>query len=602
MLDIFLHGGYLACTTLLAASALQLGLGRRRVQNRLKELEELRTTELLRQSRIVELSRLNAAHQFEVHWLTKTAEPKGLPERLFAALASVENSDEPRFAWILNDRGDVLAANSAARHMSATLAFTHRGLQQLRDATLSHKISVQREFQWVPGRFGTAPKTLFLFRCGPSTAPATFLCLSHLPDITGHEAFNQELLARLCRTLQICTAEPASEESSPTAEELDLIRDMLTLRTLTDEEFDSPWLMLEEFLSRLAMLTGFERASVYLGSSTPAPAYASTDAPSTDLQHLASGGISVSSAENGDWMNRERQLLNLDASSSADTIWMRPSSAANSPETGSPETGSTEIAEQPELRCVLLARESSAAHSVTTIILSSRHDVVQNRFKPELVKWAAQFLPQTFRKAMLRVQTEERARRDGLTHVANRQTFDLELQKAITACSANQLPCSLLILDLDHFKSINDRHGHLAGDTVLKRVASAISDAVQQTRFADRALVARYGGEEFAVLLPEISLAGARRIAEQIRTAIEKVEHPIGQNMVGQNMLQATASIGVATSPLHGNRPVELIQSADSAMYAAKHAGRNRVEIARMNATQHSQPTLPLCQLDWRTF
>jgi len=575
MLDLFLHGGYLACTTLLAASALQLRLGRRRVHNRLKELEELRTTELLRQSRIVELSRLNAAHQFEVSWLTNTAEPVGLPERLFETLATAENGHEPHFAWILDGQGHVLAANPAANRLSATLAFTHRGLQQLQGSTPPRKISWQQEFQWVPGRLATEPKTLFLFRCGSSTTPATFLCLSHLPDITGHEAFNQELLARLCRTLQICFAESTSEEPAPSAEELDLIRDMLTLRSLTDDEFDSPWLMLEEFLSRLAMLTGFERASVYLTPSThPAPA---------DLQHLASGGVSVSSAENDNWMNREKQLLSLETSHGAETSWLIPSSADVSPNTNSTEIDSTKTAEHPELRAVLMARESSASHAVTTLILSSRHDVVQSRFKSELATWSAQFLPQSFRKAMLRVQTEERARRDGLTHVANRQTFDLELQKAITACTANQLPCSLLILDLDHFKSINDRYGHLAGDTVLKRVASTISDAVQQTRFADRSLVARYGGEEFAVLLPEISLAGARRIAEQIRTTIEKLEHSVEQSVV-----HTTASIGVATSPLHGSRPLELIHSADSAMYAAKHAGRNRVNIARMSAAHHS--------------
>jgi diguanylate cyclase (GGDEF)-like protein len=150
---------------------------------------------------------------------------------------------------------------------------------------------------------------------------------------------------------------------------------------------------------------------------------------------------------------------------------------------------------------------------------------------------------------------------DGLTEVANRRHFDDTLVLEWRRAARNGQPMSLLMLDIDFFKPFNDKHGHQAGDEVLRRVAQVLRESVH--RAAD--LVARYGGEEFIVLLPETGEEQARAIAELLRARIEE------SGLV-------TASLGVATQvPARDGQPEELMKRADEALYAAKRAGRNRV-------------------------
>ncbi len=149
---------------------------------------------------------------------------------------------------------------------------------------------------------------------------------------------------------------------------------------------------------------------------------------------------------------------------------------------------------------------------------------------------------------------------DGLTEVANRRHFDDTLALEWRRAARSGQPMSLLMLDIDDFKPFNDRHGHQAGDDVLRRVAEVLRDSVH--RAAD--LVARYGGEEFVVLLPETGLEQAREIAELLRAKIEE--------------LGVTASLGVATQvPSRDGNPDRLVKRADEALYEAKRGGRNRV-------------------------
>ena len=120
------------------------------------------------------------------------------------------------------------------------------------------------------------------------------------------------------------------------------------------------------------------------------------------------------------------------------------------------------------------------------------------------------------------------------------------------------------MLDIDHFKRVNDTHGHDAGDAALRFLADVLRD---ELRGVDTA--ARYGGEEFAVILPQANLDGALIVAERLRTRIETTEIPgIGH---------ITASLGIATFPLHANSRNQLVSTADRALYDAKHEGRNRV-------------------------
>jgi two-component system, cell cycle response regulator len=131
-------------------------------------------------------------------------------------------------------------------------------------------------------------------------------------------------------------------------------------------------------------------------------------------------------------------------------------------------------------------------------------------------------------------------------------------------------PLSLLMIDLDHFKEVNDRFGHQVGDEVLSGVAERLRTA---TRAPD--VVARYGGEEFVVLLPGTGYEGAMTTAERIRKAVGATALPVSGRDVHE--LRVTCSIGVVTHPQHGRTVAALVRGADAAMYAAKTQGRNRV-------------------------
>jgi two-component system, cell cycle response regulator len=161
------------------------------------------------------------------------------------------------------------------------------------------------------------------------------------------------------------------------------------------------------------------------------------------------------------------------------------------------------------------------------------------------------------------------ARKDTLTGLYSRRYLDEQLPGLMKAHRRNAQPLSLLIIDLDHFKAVNDDHGHLVGDEVLWRVAEAVRATV---RSADSAV--RYGGEEFCVILPGTARNEAARVGERIRQAIGRLD--LSSLAAG---LSTTASIGVAA--LDGEEELhEWLQRADLALYSAKHGGRNQVHIA----------------------
>jgi diguanylate cyclase (GGDEF)-like protein len=156
---------------------------------------------------------------------------------------------------------------------------------------------------------------------------------------------------------------------------------------------------------------------------------------------------------------------------------------------------------------------------------------------------------------------------DGLTQVHNHRYFQDRLREEFRRAQRYDDPLSLILVDLDHFKSFNDEHGHQVGDVVLCDVAAALQRCVRETD-----LVARYGGEEFAVLLPRTPLAGALTVAE-------RVWRELGSLRTGpQRKLRVTASVGVSSFPHHAvNSPDQLVLSADQALYRAKNEGRNRI-------------------------
>ena len=166
-------------------------------------------------------------------------------------------------------------------------------------------------------------------------------------------------------------------------------------------------------------------------------------------------------------------------------------------------------------------------------------------------------------------QLEKLASFDSLTRVYNRQAIMGRLRETINRVRRYKESLSLIMLDIDHFKKVNDQYGHLVGDDVLEKVATLIRDNIRSTD-----MVGRYGGEEFLIILPQTDLYAARIVAERIRSIIEMTKM---KDFVG-NTFSITVSQGISSCE-PGDDVYSLISRADEALYRAKENGRNRVEI-----------------------
>jgi len=167
-------------------------------------------------------------------------------------------------------------------------------------------------------------------------------------------------------------------------------------------------------------------------------------------------------------------------------------------------------------------------------------------------------------------QARQEAAIDHLTGLGNRRTLDLALQQAVADAALKGANLCLLLIDLDHFKAVNDQYGHAAGDRVLKEVARTLRVTVK-----GRDTVARYGGEEFVILLQDTSITGAIQVAESLRRQIEQITAETASERWPPE-LRVTISVGLAWY-LRGDQPSHLIDRADGALYHAKRGGRNRV-------------------------
>ena len=173
------------------------------------------------------------------------------------------------------------------------------------------------------------------------------------------------------------------------------------------------------------------------------------------------------------------------------------------------------------------------------------------------------------RNTLLYRAATQSALRDPLTDTGNRIAMDQTLQREIELARRHMQPLSLLMLDIDHFKQINDTHGHSAGDDVLKAVAASIKN---QLRNVD--MVFRYGGEEFLILLSNTSREAAALVGERLRSAAQTEDYPADGCTV-----ELTVSLGCSTL-LPGESADSLLRRADSALYVAKREGRNRLTMA----------------------
>jgi diguanylate cyclase (GGDEF)-like protein/PAS domain S-box-containing protein len=171
----------------------------------------------------------------------------------------------------------------------------------------------------------------------------------------------------------------------------------------------------------------------------------------------------------------------------------------------------------------------------------------------------------------LQVKLREQAIRDALTGLFNRRYLGEILPDTIEQCRRENLPLSLIMLDIDHFKAVNDAYGHQAGDLILQYIGKLLLEGNTATK-----IPCRYGGEEFAVVLCDTTLDQAQAYAENLRQEFSQYKL-----LIGENVVQATTSIGIAVLYTHGQNEHALLTAADNALYLAKQSGRNCVKIAR---------------------
>jgi diguanylate cyclase (GGDEF)-like protein len=217
---------------------------------------------------------------------------------------------------------------------------------------------------------------------------------------------------------------------------------------------------------------------------------------------------------------------------------------------------------------VLTALASLAAVAVENAEVYRRLQELTGSLEEKVKERTADLLRSNERLSALNRELEERSITDDLTQAFNRQYFMTRLQQEVKRASRYGTRLSLLMIDIDHFKQVNDAFGHLAGDRVLAGVARKIKDRLRETD-----LFARYGGEEFCIIAIAMDLANAFQLGERLRGLIASTvfEH-------NGRVVQVTVSIGVSTlRPEPSDRFEELIHLADEALYRAKREGRNRV-------------------------
>jgi len=180
---------------------------------------------------------------------------------------------------------------------------------------------------------------------------------------------------------------------------------------------------------------------------------------------------------------------------------------------------------------------------------------------------------------------EEQSITDGLTGLKNRRFFDERLHEEFRRAQRYGDTLSLIMIDLDHFKDVNDRHGHQAGDVVLRDAAALIRASIR-----DPDICARYGGEEFAVILPKTHMSGALAVAERIWKELGAKEYLLPQ-AGGPAKIRVTASIGIAFYPSKDISSGELlVRFADQALYNAKRGGRNSICLYQAQAYRYDAP------------
>jgi len=199
-------------------------------------------------------------------------------------------------------------------------------------------------------------------------------------------------------------------------------------------------------------------------------------------------------------------------------------------------------------------------------------DAFNDDMRLRLLETTASQIASAIANLNLRAALHAQSIRDPLTGLYNRRYLEETMQREEMRAQRNNLPLSIIMADIDHFKNFNDTHGHHAGDLLLQAFGKELQAMVRGDDIA-----CRYGGEEFLLILPGASLEKALERAEEVREAVRRIKVVFQ----GLPLPQVTCSFGVACYPQHGAHWPQVLQQADLAMYAAKHQGRNRSVAAK---------------------
>jgi len=201
-------------------------------------------------------------------------------------------------------------------------------------------------------------------------------------------------------------------------------------------------------------------------------------------------------------------------------------------------------------------------------ILTALYDITERKRQEIELQKAHLLLQNNYREiAELQTKLQEQAIRDPLTGLFNRRYLEESIDREMARASREKFSIGMIMIDIDHFKQVNDIYGHMAGDLILQDLAKLLTGGIRAGDIA-----CRYGGEEFLLILPKASKETTALRAEQWRTDFAALK-----TVYGENVLQATISLGVAAYPEDGATAAEVINAADQAMYHAKRLGRNRV-------------------------
>ncbi len=248
------------------------------------------------------------------------------------------------------------------------------------------------------------------------------------------------------------------------------------------------------------------------------------------------------------------------------------------------------VDEQQFLPVIIQSSKSDIESKVEGLRIGAHDFIVKPFAEQEIVARCAtmlriKHLQEGLREAQKKL--EEQSVTDGLTGLKNRRFFDERLHEEFRRAQRYGDTLSLIMIDLDHFKNVNDRHGHPAGDVVLREAAMLIRASIR-----DPDICARYGGEEFAVILPKTHMSGALAVAERIWREMGTKEYAVAANGVPEpKKVHVTASIGIAFYPSKDISSGELLlRFADQALYNAKRGGRNSICLYQAQAYRYDAP------------